>query len=150
MKATEERAAADLYHLAACIREGMHRDQSRGRDQLFEVKTSIHAGPPLASQASCTIWVTACRRCLPLEIRLAPEMVERFEITRAAVGVEPCPLPEDAAEALPLFNETRGPVLAECGMDFCLDITNTTDEPQHFEAQVWGWWLDNAGRVTDD
>lgn len=86
-------------------------------------------------KVTCT--VTSTMSCVPRLVRLPFNVLEHFRIHDIRAGVEPV-LAVTAGDPLAAGQTELRQVVLERGMDFSVEVENTSDEPRAFAFKVWG------------
>lgn len=116
--------------------------------KLFEVGNAETPSPPAGDAQGRWAGVTTYSvcpsdfvRCVPLTLRMAEEVIRRFEMLEINCGVERLLASESARASAKERDEPDVllPVVMERGMDFSVTVKNISPEPALFLAQVWGY-----------
>lgn len=84
-------------------------------------------------RVTCTVTAGPRVSCMPKRLRLPLDVAEHFRIHDIWVGVQPVLADRPAGRETELRQ-----VLLERGMDFSVEVENTSDEPRAFAFKVWG------------
>ncbi len=123
----------------------LYRDDRRRvvvADSAEPVKLfDIDSGVGIAARGTATMTVTATEDCVPASIRLRTELLEAFELREILCGVEPLLVWQTEVAGVQNWERSWRKALLERAMDFAVSVTNVTDRPMRFEAEVRGHFV---------
>ncbi|KKN01851.1 hypothetical protein LCGC14_1123480 [marine sediment metagenome] len=99
----------------------------------------IDSGVGIAARGTHTVRVTATEDCVPASIRLRTELLEAFELREIRCGVEPLLVWQSEVAGVQNWARSWRNVLLKSTMNFAVSVTNVTDRPMRFEAEVRGY-----------
>ena len=99
----------------------------------------IDSGVGIAARGTHTVRVTATEDCVPASIRLRTELLEAFELREIRCGVEQLLVWQSEVAGVQNWARSWRNVLLKSTLNFAVSVTNVTDRPMRFEAEVRGY-----------